>query len=65
MREKRKNQKGAGRQIKLETILKHLETQHSEGEEDQERLTVEHFMKIVPGLPQEQATRILLAAYVH
>jgi hypothetical protein len=54
----------AGRQISLEYVLENLEKHHPEGEEsEEERVTIERFMKIVPAIPHHQALRLLVCTF--
>jgi hypothetical protein len=54
----------AGKQIALQEILDHLERHHPAGEDaEKERLNTESFMRLAPGMPEHQATRLLVCTY--
>jgi hypothetical protein len=56
----------SGRQIRLESILDALERHHPEGDDlEEERITTERFMTIVPGIPEHQAVRLLISTYAN
>jgi len=53
-----------GRQVAMSTILEALQKHYPDGEEvEDERLTIEGFMEMVPSMPQHQALRLLVSTF--
>merc|ERR1719272_2810396 len=54
-----------GRQVSMSRILEVLLHHHPDGDQtlEEERITTEGFMKLVSGMPENQATRLLVSTF--